>query len=172
MIRDSIYALFLTLLVSGSVSAQQLNAPVIGNYKVPNDLVMKILKAEDSRDAAPVLEMLTNLNTAVRYRAALAAGRIGDDAAVPRLAALLADSSVEVRTMAAFALGEIESIKAADVVLGGLKDSTTPDAVRARLVEAAGKIAAANAAPTARQRMTFLRDFPSLPCSLQVERHW
>ncbi len=147
MIRNFVNVLFLAVLSFGSISAQQLNAPVIGNYRVPNDLVMKILKAEDSREAGPVIEMLTNVNTAVRYRAALAAGRIGDDAAVARLGALLADSSVEVQTMAAFALGEIESIKAADAVLGALKDTSTPDAVRARLVEAAGKIAAANTAP-------------------------
>ncbi len=122
-------------------------SPVVGNYKIPNDIVMKILKAEDSRDAAPVLEMLTNVNTTVRYRAALAAGRIGDERAVARLITLLGDTSVEVRTMAAFALGEIESITAADAVIQALRSPETAAAVRARLVEAAGKIAAANAGP-------------------------
>ena len=56
----------------------------------------------------------------------------------------LSDDSVEVRTMAAFALGEIESAKAADAILNVLKDPATAEVVRARAVEAAGKIAAAN----------------------------
>src|SRR5436190_2321726 len=46
--------------------------------------------------------------------------------------------------MAAFALGEIESIKGADAILKALNDPPTPAAVRARAVEAAGKIVAAN----------------------------
>lgn len=131
----------------GTLSSLSASAQVVGNYKVPSDLALRILKAEDAREAEPVVAMLTNVNTAVRYRAALAAGRIGDQSAVDRLAVLLSDSSVEVRTMAAFALGEIESLKAADVVIRELNAAGTPDPVRARLVEAAGKIAAANAGP-------------------------
>ena len=46
--------------------------------------------------------------------------------------------------MAAFALGEIESIKAADAILKVLADTKNSDALRARAVEAAGKIAALN----------------------------
>ena len=139
--------LLLTAVLFGTISGQQLMAPVVRNYKVPNDIVIKILKAEDSRDAAPVLEMLTNVNTAVRYRATLAAGRIGDERAVARLIALLSDTSVDVRTMAAFSLGEIESITAADAVIQALRSPETAASVRARLIEAAGKIAAANAGP-------------------------
>src|SRR5688572_7400863 len=139
--------LLLAAVLCGTISGQQLMSPVVGNYKVPNDIVMKILKAEDSRDAAPVLEMLTNVNTTVRYRAALAAGRIGDERAVARLITLLGDTSVEVRTMAAFALGEIESSTAADAVIQALRAPETAAPVRGRLVEAAGKIAAANAGP-------------------------
>src|SRR5688500_344919 len=117
--------LIIGALFKSTISGQQLMSPVVGNYKIPNDIVMKILKAEDSRDAAPVLEMLTNVNTTVRYRAALAAGRIGDERAVARLITLLGDTSVEVRTMAAFALGEIESITAADAVIQALRSPDT-----------------------------------------------
>src|SRR4051812_22658582 len=46
--------------------------------------------------------------------------------------------------MAAFAVGEVESITAADAILKVLGDARTPSSVRARSVEAAGKIAAAN----------------------------
>jgi cyclophilin family peptidyl-prolyl cis-trans isomerase/HEAT repeat protein len=105
-----------------------------------------ILKAEDARRYDKTLEdLLKSPNVQVRMRAALAAGRIGNDAAVPTLATLLEkDSWADVRTMAAFALGEIESIKGADIILRTL-NSVAPDTVRARAVEAAGKIAAANA---------------------------
>jgi HEAT repeat protein len=45
--------------------------------------------------------------------------------------------------MAAFALGEIESETAANALIAVLKNTTTPADVRARAVEALGKIAAA-----------------------------
>src|SRR6185295_11181618 len=50
------------------------------------------------------------------------------------------------RAMAAFALGETESMLAADAIIKAIYDQKTPDAVRARAVEAAGKIVGANAA--------------------------
>ena len=54
-------------------------------------------------------------------RAALAAGRIGREEAIPSLVHLLeSDPNTDVRTMAAFALGETESIKAADAVLSAV----------------------------------------------------
>ena len=56
------------------------------------------------------------------------------------------DASTDVRAMAAFALGETESMLASDAVLKALNDKNTPDAVLARAVEAAGKIVGANAA--------------------------
>ncbi len=114
--------------------------------QVPTDILQKIVKAEDARGYDKALEDLFHSPVpAVRKRAALAAGRIGDEKAVAGLAALLTgDKSSAVRAMAAFALGEIESIKAADAILMALNDPTTPVAVRARAAEAAGKIAAGN----------------------------
>ncbi len=110
------------------------------------DVAVRILKAEDERRYDVVLEgLLKNANPVVRSRAALAAGRIGDERAVTGLAALLESGDETVRTAAAFAIGEIESVKAVDIVVRFLDDSNTPDAIRAKLVEAAGKIAAANA---------------------------
>lgn len=131
--------------ISTPVFAQAAGSATGG--KVPTDILIRILKSEDARDAEPVIALLSHANAAIRLRAALAAGRIGDERAVERLAAMLSDSSVEVATMAAFALGETESIKAADAILAALKSTATPDSVRARAVEAAGKIAAANAGP-------------------------
>jgi cyclophilin family peptidyl-prolyl cis-trans isomerase/HEAT repeat protein len=116
--------------------------------QVPIATQIRILKAEDERRYNKGLEdLLKNTNAGVRTRAALAAGRIGDEKAIPALAAMLeADASEDVRAMAAFALGETESMLASDALLKALNDKNTPDAVLARVVEAAGKIAGANAA--------------------------
>ncbi|HRA41989.1 MAG TPA: HEAT repeat domain-containing protein, partial [Pyrinomonadaceae bacterium] len=136
--------IYLIVMLAVSAAAQKLHSPKIDSYVLPDDLHIQIVKAEDSRDPAPVVAMLTNVNSAIRYRAALAAGRIGDDKALPGLTALLSDSVVEVRAMAAFAIGEVESAKGADAILKVLNDPAAPHQVRARAVEAAGKIAAAN----------------------------
>lgn len=114
--------------------------------QVPIETLVKIVKAEDARGYDNVLEdLLRSPDPKIRSRAALAAGRIGDEKAVAGLAAILSDDkSQDVRATAAFALGEIESINAADAILKTLNDPATPAAVRARAVEAAGKIAAAN----------------------------
>jgi cyclophilin family peptidyl-prolyl cis-trans isomerase/HEAT repeat protein len=115
--------------------------------QVPTATLVTIISAEDSRNYNADLErLLADKNADVRKRAALAAGRIGDDRAVEKLAALLKnDGSTDVREMAAFALGEIESAKAADAILEILSNLRENPKVLGRAVEAAGKIAAANA---------------------------
>jgi cyclophilin family peptidyl-prolyl cis-trans isomerase/HEAT repeat protein len=115
--------------------------------QIRTNILVQIVKAEDERRFDAVLEnLLKNPDAKIRARAALAAGRIGNDAAIPALANLLRkEDAGEVRAMAAFALGEIESIKAADIIINALEDPKTFAATRERLIEAAGKIAAANA---------------------------
>jgi len=127
--------------------------------QVPLATGVQILKAEDARAYDATLEnLLKSPNADVRKGAALAAGRIGDERAIPALAAMLEkDQNDEVRAVAAFALGETESVKAAEAVINAIKSDTRPGSgngtptlsrkpanVTARLVEAAGKIAAAN----------------------------
>ena len=109
------------------------------------DVDLAIVKAEDARRYDKTLEaFLSSATERVRLRAALAAGRIGDEGAVaPLIKILETDQSPHVREMAAFALGEIESINSADAIIRGLKKDPQP--ADARLVEAAGKIAGANA---------------------------
>lgn len=125
-----------------------LSVGLSGYAQLPPNIEITIVKAEDARRFDAELEaLLKDPKAQVRKRAALAAGRIGDERAVETLVELLSDEVVDVRVTAAFALGEIESLKAADAVLAALKDDSTPDPVRARLVEAAGKIAAANSGP-------------------------
>jgi len=90
------------------------------------------------------MQLLSNQSPAVRKRAALAAGRIGDEGAVKSLSDVLEhDSDISVRAMAAFALGEIESDAGADALIAVLKDTSAPVEIRARAIEGLGKIAAA-----------------------------
>ena len=122
---------------------QILHNPTSGD-PVSKILLLRILRAEDERRWDDDLRSLFSArNAAVRARAALAAGRIGDEDAVGDLIILLRqDDESDVRAMAVFALGEIEASLGANALMTTLKDSRESQ-VRARAVEALGKIAAA-----------------------------
>ncbi|MDQ3322325.1 MAG: peptidylprolyl isomerase [Acidobacteriota bacterium] len=115
--------------------------------QIPTTVLVQISKAEDELRFDKTLEDLMKSNDAkIRARAALASGRIGKDAAITALINLLEkDADAKARSTAAFAIGEIESIKGADAILTVLQNTKNDDELRARAVEAAGKIAAANA---------------------------
>lgn len=132
--------LFVCFAVSACFSIQT-------SAQIPTYTLARIVKAEDELRYDKTLEdLMKNADAKIRARAALAAGRIGNEAAVSALVNLLeTDSSAQTRATAAFALGEIESIKGADAILKVLRAAKTADAIRARATEAAGKIAAANA---------------------------
>lgn len=123
--------------------SQVLHNPTSGD-PVPKILLLRIIRAEDERRWDKDLrELFSARNANVRARAALAAGRIGNEDAVNDLTRLLLhDDDPQVRAMAAFALGEIESPLAADALLSIFNDRGDV-VVRARTVEALGKIAAA-----------------------------
>ena len=107
--------------------------------------LVKIVKAEDELRYDQVLEnFMKSKNPSLRKRAALAAGRIGNEDSLPLLEKLLVENNPTVQQMAAFAIGEIESIKGAESILKVLADYQRSEVVRARAIEAAGKIAAAN----------------------------
>jgi cyclophilin family peptidyl-prolyl cis-trans isomerase/HEAT repeat protein len=114
------------------------------NAQIPTKMLVQIVKAEDELRYDKTLEdLIKNPNLKIQLRAMLAAGRIGDERAVPVLAEIVADLvNPEINSMAAFALGEIESIKGADAILINLTDTKLGG--KARAIEAAGKIAAAN----------------------------
>jgi cyclophilin family peptidyl-prolyl cis-trans isomerase/HEAT repeat protein len=110
-----------------------------------NAVQLRILKAEDERRwDADLKGLLADSNPAIRKRAALAAGRIGNEDSVSALANLLQqDKDTDVRAMAAFAIGEVEAATGADPLLAVLKNTSEPLIVRARAIEALGKIAGA-----------------------------
>ena len=139
---------FGALFLASSPTFAQRRSQVLHNptvfTSVPENLLLRIVRAEDERRWDNDLRsLLTARSAVVRKRAALAAGRIGNEQAVADLTNLLRhDDEQEVRAMAAFAIGEIESASGAEALLTVLKDSKDPE-IRARTVEALGKIAAA-----------------------------
>jgi cyclophilin family peptidyl-prolyl cis-trans isomerase/HEAT repeat protein len=108
-------------------------------------IVVTITQAEDERRwSNDLIQLLANQSPVVRKRAALAAGRIGDEGAVRSLTYVLErDTDTSVRAMAAFALGEIEAESGANPLITVLKNTNAPVEIRARAIEALGKIAAA-----------------------------
>ena len=131
-----IFAYFFTVILFSTVCFSQ----------IPTDISLQIIKAEDERRFDSVLEnLLQNKDEKVRERAILAIGRIGNERGLDSLTKLLFSDTENVQKMAAFAIGEIESIKGADAILKVLADTKNYESVRVRAIEAAGKIAAANA---------------------------
>jgi cyclophilin family peptidyl-prolyl cis-trans isomerase/HEAT repeat protein len=112
---------------------------------VPDDVILRIMRAEDERRWDNDLGVLLfDKDARVRERAALAAGRIGDEQAVASLVALLqTDGEASVRAMAAFALGETESASGASSLSDVAQKAKETSEVRARAIEALGKIVAA-----------------------------
>lgn len=107
--------------------------------------MLTILQAEDTRNwSGEVGALLFNADARIRSRAALAAGRIGDERALPQLIALLqTDKDKGVRAMAAFALGETELPETAEALVTALQRTDETNEVRARALEALGKVIAA-----------------------------
>jgi cyclophilin family peptidyl-prolyl cis-trans isomerase/HEAT repeat protein len=140
-------SVFCALLLPATIAAQRrrqvLHRPTIVT-SVPENLLLRIVRAEDERRWDGDLRgLLTARSAVVRRRAALAAGRIGNEQAVPDLINLLRhDDESRVRAMSAFAIGEVESASGAEALLATLNDNKDPE-IRARTIEALGKIAAA-----------------------------
>jgi cyclophilin family peptidyl-prolyl cis-trans isomerase len=137
--QRAILALTVVVTAGVTVSAQRPRSA-----REPNgQALLKIIRYEDQRKWNDDLKnLLSHSDASVRKRAALAAGRIGVEGAVPVLAEmLLGDGDPAVREIAAFALGEIESAGGAYALVTVLKDVNKPG--RAQAIEALGKIIAA-----------------------------
>src|SRR5687767_3004753 len=97
--------------------------------RVPQETLLRIMAAEDERrwEESDLGALFKDASAPVRARAALAAGRIGDEAAVAPLGALLgADRDERVRAASAFALGEVEAEAGAAPLLEALRLSKSP----------------------------------------------
>ena len=137
MLNKIIYPLLVCITLTSAVVAQ--------SRSIPAATLLQITRAEDERRWDNDLRnLLANPNASIRQRVALAAGRIGNEESVGALTNLLEkDADISVRAMAAFAVGEVESETGANALAGVLKNTSAPVEVRARAMEALGKIAAA-----------------------------
>jgi cyclophilin family peptidyl-prolyl cis-trans isomerase/HEAT repeat protein len=141
MSRQNWLCVLLTLLAGFTGAAAKTPRAGRPASAIPTEILVKIIRAEDERRwDEQVAFLLADKNAKIRERATLAAGRIGNERAVSGLIDLLKkDADFDVQRMAAFALGEIESVQGADALIEAAR---TPE-VRARALEALGKIAAA-----------------------------
>lgn len=122
--------------------------PALKRDRTQRTLYPKIIQYEDERiTPSDLLEMLQPPHGGARRRAILALGRIGYQSVVtPLIDILNADKNAEnrdpeIRALAAFSLGEIESHYAAATLLTHLDPVNESSVmVRARCVEALGKI--------------------------------
>lgn len=116
-----------------------------GRAGIPEAVSLRVLRAEDERRwDADLAKLAFDKDARVRRRIALAAGRIGDERAVTSLMTLLqSDMNLIVRATAAFALGEVEATAGIEPLSAALQRPGQSSEIRARAVEALGKIAAA-----------------------------
>ena len=126
----------------------------------------RILAHEDRRDADDgVLEgLLADPAPALRRRAALALGRIGEPRSIPALARLLADPEPTVRAMAAFALGEVARPEIVPMLVGALADADA--GVRFHVLEALTKAPTKEGAVAAFAALRAERDATTLSAAI------
>ena len=134
----------LLVVVSVTTAAGQKIFRRSNSGQIPNQIMLRIIRAEDERRWNDGLtSLLKDKEGRVRKRAALALGRIGDERALSALSeALKLDKELEVRQMCAFAIGEIESPAGAEALIAVVNNTSEPGELRARAVEALGKIGA------------------------------
>lgn len=134
----------LLVVASITTAAGQKTSRADSATAISTKTMLRLMRAEDERRWDPNLGLfLSDAHPIVRKRAALALGRIGDERALPQLAeALKLDKDNDVRQMCAFAIGEIESPAGVVALIAILDDTTQAAEVRARAVEALGKIGA------------------------------
>src|SRR5262247_887179 len=110
---------------------------------IPPEVHIRIIQLEDERNlnGDELTGMLKHSSPAVRGRAALAIGRIGDKrGTTPLIDALRKEENVGVRGLAAFALGEIEDAGAVNALLEVVNSSKESPVAQVFAVEALGKI--------------------------------
>ncbi|HEX2618124.1 MAG TPA: HEAT repeat domain-containing protein, partial [Flavobacteriales bacterium] len=144
------------LLLIGGTFAGCSTAPAPTSNEPPpgpwaDSTAFAVADAQDHRDGARLIALLTNGSALVREQAALALASAGDSTAVDALLKALSDDDPVVRCNAAFAYGFCgDSVNVHRIVE---RYSTEPNtAVRGRIAEAMGRIGGADIVPVLLRR--------------------
>jgi cyclophilin family peptidyl-prolyl cis-trans isomerase/HEAT repeat protein len=122
--------------------------PLRTSASIPPNIHARIIQLEDERNlnGDELKDLLKHHSATVRKRAALAIGRIGDKLGTDALIAMLEhEESEPARAMVAFALGEMEDARGVSALMAVVEREKESLSVRARAVEALGKIAGVQA---------------------------
>ena len=142
MKTNSLKFIYLSLIVF-TVGAAADERPKRTSAAIPPNIHARIIQLEDERNlnGDELTGLLKHRSAAVRERAALAIGRIGDKLGNDALIAMLEhEESEPARAMAAFALGEMEDARGVSALMAVVEREKESLSVRVRAVEALGKI--------------------------------
>jgi cyclophilin family peptidyl-prolyl cis-trans isomerase/HEAT repeat protein len=142
MLRNAIIlmamcCIYLAACVPGTTSTPQISAVDINDVEI-----QKIIDLQDKQDIQGLYKYFRHQNPTYRRQAILAMASIKDESTIDSLVVFLKDPIIEVRTVAAFALGQIGSEKATVRLIAGFngKDSiSVNNAFNAAILEAVGK---------------------------------
>jgi cyclophilin family peptidyl-prolyl cis-trans isomerase/HEAT repeat protein len=132
--------LFLIVFTAGAAAGER---PKRTGAAIPSNIHSRVIRLEDERNlnGDELTGLLKHRSAAVRERAALAVGRIGDKRGTDALIAMLEhEESAPARAMAAFALGEMEDARGVSALMAVVERENESSSARARAVEALGKI--------------------------------
>ena len=132
-------------------AALQKPKPHLKRDRTQRVVVPKIVESEDERVVTDQLIDLVSIpHGSVRRRAIVALGRIGSPRGIaPLITVLASDRDPQMRALAAFSLGEIESHFSVGPLIEHLQNRSLDTIVRARVIEALGKIASNRDSATA-----------------------
>jgi len=104
--------------------------------------VQNIYNLQDKQDVKSLYKYLRSEDPTYRYLAAMAMGSIKSDDSIDSLTVLLKDPILEIRTAAAYSLGQIGNIKSAARLIAAFKNKDTIDInndFNCHILEAVGK---------------------------------
>lgn len=113
------------------------------NLSVSDPETQKILDLQDKQDIKALYKYFHHENPTYRYHAILAFGSIKSDEAIDSLAMMLKDPVLQVRAVAAYALGQTGDPKVTDKLINAFSGKDTLDVnniFNANILEAVGKI--------------------------------
>lgn len=142
--HNSVYASFFWLAAFLlSLSACQpldFNQSTKIDKRISSPIVQKIYELQDQQEVDSLLPLLSDKNATKRYWATLAFASIKDKSVVDTLATLLNDPIADIRTVAAYALGQIGKEEAQTALVNAFDQSDTTGQFNKAILEAIGKL--------------------------------